>query len=514
LLSVTDKTGLPEFAAGLVRLGVEIIATGNTFRVLREAAVPAIEMKAYTNTPELLDGRVKTLHPRVFAGILGRCSDADPSDTKAMQSLDIPSIDLVVVNFYPLAPLMANPKATAVEVLENLDIGGPAMLRAAAKNHVGSTAVTDHTDYPVILEEIQAHGGIRDALRLRLAARALQRSAEYDASIANYLNRLDNQGSPRPFGKTLNLCYRLGRVLRHGENPHQNAALYLDPQGRESLAHTTPLQGKPLSFNNVLDADTAFRCVRDFTTTACVIVKHASPCGVAISDTPLDAYEAAYRTDPDAAYGSVIAFNGELDVTVLRTLCERHFVEVLIAPQITADGRRLLRRYGNIRVLLPTFSHPVGKYAYRTVAGGLLAQEENLDILPDTGPQCVTERTPTESETDDLLFAWKVARFVQSNAIVYARNGHTVGIGGGQPARNRSARIAALGHRDKGLDLSGAVMASDAFLPFRDGLDVAACEGIKAVIQPGGSIRDREVIAAANESGIAMLFTGMRHFRH
>jgi phosphoribosylaminoimidazolecarboxamide formyltransferase/IMP cyclohydrolase len=512
LLSVSDKTGLVEFAAALSRRDIEILSTGGTARLLREHGIPVIEVSAYTGFPEIMDGRVKTLHPRIHGGLLGRRG----VDDAVMQLHDIPPIDLLAVNLYPFAETVARPNCTYDEAIENIDIGGPAMLRAAAKNHHSVTVAVDPADYAQVLGELEANSGCTSIdTRSRLAAKAFAHTARYDTMVSSYL--LDRESATERFPATLPLVFDKVRDLRYGENPHQAGAFYRDVAGRgASVASANIVQGKELSYNNIADADTAIECVRQFATTACVIVKHANPCGVATAETPLAAYEKAYRTDPTSAFGGIIAFNRELDAETAAAIIGRQFVEVIASPTVSAGARDALAAKANVRVLaVGDYGRSAGsELEYRSVNGGLLAQSRDRGEVTAADLKVVTKRRPTDAQIADLLFAWTVCKHVKSNAIVFARDNMTIGVGAGQMSRVYSTRIAAMKAADEKLEVRGAVMASDAFFPFRDGLDVAAEYGIAAVIQPGGSMRDSEVIAAADEHGIAMVFTGMRHFRH
>lgn len=513
LLSVSDKTGLVELARALERRGVEIISTGGTARALGEAGVSVREVSSYTGFPEIMDGRVKTLHPKIHGGLLGRRG----VDDATMAQHQIGAIDLLVVNLYPFAQTVARPGCSYAQAIENIDIGGPAMVRAAAKNHESVAVVVDPTDYAAILDELAAHaGGTTLATRSRLAAKAFAHTAQYDTMVSGYL--LARHAIPQePFPKVLPLVFEKVQDLRYGENPHQRAAFYRETQVREaSVATARVLQGKDLSFNNIADADTAIECVRQFKEAACVIVKHANPCGVAVGSSVREAYELAFRTDPTSAFGGIIAFNRELDEATARAIVERQFVEVLAAPSVHAKALKTLADKPNVRVLELGSLENIAAHAldYRGITGGLLAQTRDSAMVTAADLHVVTKRKPTDAELADLSFAWRVCKFVKSNAIVYARGGATIGVGAGQMSRVYSSRLAAMKAADVRLEVTGSVMASDAFFPFRDGLDVAAEFGIRAVIQPGGSKRDNEVIAAADEHGMAMVFTGMRHFRH
>ena len=513
LLSVSDKTGIIEFAQALDNAGVEILSTGGTADLLRQHAIPVIEVSDYTGFPEMMAGRVKTLHPKIHGGILGRRG----TDDTVMQTHDIGPIDLVAVNLYPFQATIARPDCDLAMAIEQIDIGGPTLLRAAAKNHAAVTVVVDPSDYLQVLDELAQHpGNTTPTTRFALAVKTFEHTAQYDGAIADYLGTRDADDQTQPFAQTLNLPYRRTATLRYGENPHQSAAFYTQPGQHEACVATAQqLQGKSLSYNNMVDTDAALTCVRSWTETpACVIVKHANPCGVACAEDLLTAYELAYRTDPESAFGGIIAFNQTLDTATAQTLIERQFVEVIIAPAVTADARACLARKKNLRLLACGHwpATPAPRQSLKQVHGGILLQEEDLSIYQDL--TLVTERAPSTAEREDLIFAWQVAKYVKSNAIVYARDQATIGIGAGQMSRINSARIAADKANQAGLSVAGAVMASDAFFPFRDGIDHAAAAGITAVIQPGGSKRDNEVIAAANEQGISMLFTNMRHFRH
>ena len=513
LISVSDKTGVVELARTLAERGVSILSTGGTARLLTEQGITVTEVSKHTGFPEIMDGRVKTLHPRIHGGLLGRRG----VDESVMSLHGIERIDLLVVNLYPFAETVARPACTYSEAIENIDIGGPAMVRAAAKNHDAVTVLVDPADYGALLGELEQHdGSTTPQLRAWLAAKAFAHTARYDTMVANYLQGR-NPAPGSAFPQSLPLVYEKVQDLRYGENPHQQAAFYRDvtPRG-PSVSNARLLQGKELSFNNIADADTAIECVRQFSEPACVIVKHANPCGVAVAADPRAAYDHAYRTDPTSAFGGILAFNRPLDAATVSTILERQFVEVLAAPAILPEARAALAAKPNVRVLelgdLPV-DHGA-ELEFRSVSGGLLAQTRDLGMVRRDQLQVVSRRQPTPAELDDLLFAWRVCKFVKSNAIVYAREHRTLGIGAGQMSRVYSSRIAAMKAADEKIAVSGAVMASDAFLPFRDGLDVAAEYGIGAVIQPGGSLRDAEVIAAADEHGMAMVFTGMRHFRH
>jgi phosphoribosylaminoimidazolecarboxamide formyltransferase/IMP cyclohydrolase len=517
LLSVSDKTGLLEFAQFLHAQGIELLSTGGTAKLLADHQLPVIEVANYTGFPEMMDGRVKTLHPKIHGGILGRRG----TDDAVMAAHEIGRIDLIVVNLYPFAATVTKLDCSLEEAVENIDIGGPTMVRASAKNHAHVTIVVDPADYPRIQAEMQQEaGGVSLATRLDLAIKAFEHTAQYDGMIANYFGSRVAGGShtaPLQFPRTFNLQMNKRQDLRYGENAHQQAAFYVEanpPVG--SIASAVQIQGKELSYNNIADTDAALECVKQFEAPACVIVKHANPCGVAVGANLLEAYNRAYSTDPESAFGGIIAFNRPLDAETAQVIVERQFVEVIIAPELTPQAVAVVAAKKNVRLLTlaswPVNSQPPQTLDFKRINGGLLVQTADTALLEHL--TVVTERQPTEAELSDLQFAWRVAKFVKSNAIVYAKNQMTIGVGAGQMSRVNSARIAAIKAEQAGLALMGAVMASDAFFPFRDGIDNAAAVGIKAVIQPGGSMRDQEVIDAANEHGIAMILTGMRHFRH
>ncbi|HNR11503.1 MAG TPA: bifunctional phosphoribosylaminoimidazolecarboxamide formyltransferase/IMP cyclohydrolase, partial [Nitrosomonas europaea] len=491
-----------------------ILSTGGTARLLQESGIPVVEVGDYTGFPEMLDGRVKTLHPKVHAGILARMDL--PEHRQMMEQAQIPTIDLVVVNLYPFTQTIARPDCSFEEAIENIDIGGPTMIRAAAKNFERAAVVTDPQDYGSLLEQIRANDGSIDRdYRFQLAQKAFSHTAHYDGAISNYLTALEPSNSQRKrFPDQLNLSFTLSQPLRYGENPHQQAAFYRDMTNVSgSLADYEQIQGKALSYNNIADTDAAWACVRTFDKPACVIVKHANPCGVAIADTGLAAYEKAFITDPVSAFGGIIALNRVVEADLAKAVLQQ-FVEVIIAPEFSPEARHLLAGKPNIRVLTVLLDKHNNFYDLKRVDGGLLVQTpDDLNITADQ-LQVVTQIKPTHEQIDDCLFAWRVAKFVKSNTIVFCANGQTLGIGAGQMSRVDSARIASIKAQQANLDLHGSVVASDAFFPFRDGLDVLAQAGAKVVIQPGGSIRDEEVIAAANEQGVAMVFTGVRHFRH
>jgi phosphoribosylaminoimidazolecarboxamide formyltransferase/IMP cyclohydrolase len=513
LISVSDKTGLAEFARALGRFGVAILSTGGTAKLLAANGIKVTEVAEYTGYPEMLDGRLKTLHPKIHGGLLARRDS--PDHMAAIKEAGAEPIDLVVVNLYPFQQTVARPDCTFEEAVENIDIGGPTMVRAAAKNHAGVAVVTDPADYGSIVAELEASGGaLSSATRLALAKKAFAHTAAYDAAIANYLTGLDAGLAPMPFPDRLTLQWEKVEAMRYGENPHQLAAFYRDAAPvAGSLAGYRQLQGKELSYNNLGDADAAWECVKTFDRPACVIVKHANPCGVAQGADPLAAYRGAFQTDPTSAFGGIIAFNRPLDGATADAVA-RQFVEVVIAPELAAEALAVLAGKQNVRVLAVPMGHEVQRYDLKRVGGGVLVQTPDSRNVTAADLRVVTRRAPTAAELEDLLFAWRVAKFVKSNAIVFCGGGATLGVGAGQMSRVDSARIASLKAQNAGLSLAGSVVASDAFFPFRDGVEVVAQAGAKAVIQPGGSVRDDEVIAAADELGLAMVLTGVRHFRH
>lgn len=511
LISVSDKTDLVPFAQGLHKLGVQILSTGGTHKLLNDNGVPAQEVSDYTAFPEIMAGRVKTLHPKIHGAILGRRG----TDNEVASKHDIDFIDLVVVNLYPFEQTIAKDDCSLADAIENIDIGGPTMIRSAAKNHKDVTIVVNSEDYDRVLQELtDENGSVSGSTRFELARKAFEHTARYDGAIANYLGSRDQQSR---FSETFNQQFVKVQDLRYGENPHQNAAFYKEHQPQEAgISTATQIQGKELSYNNLADSDAAIECVRSFEGPACVIVKHANPCGVATSSSLRDAYDKAFQTDPTSAFGGIIALNEPLTASLAQVILDRQFVEVLIAPSILDDALPILATKKNIRVLA-TGEWPVQRasdFDFKRVNGGLLVQDRDIAEVTREQLTTATDRKPTEQELTDLLFAWKVAKYVKSNAIVYAKNGQTIGVGAGQMSRIYSAKIAGIKAQDEGLVVKGSVMSSDAFFPFRDGIDAAAEAGITAVIQPGGSIRDDEVIQAANEAGMAMVFTGMRHFRH
>lgn len=516
LLSVSDKTGIVELAQGLVTQGFALLSTGGTYKLLTQHNVPVTEVADYTGFAEMMDGRVKTLHPKIHGGILGRRG----VDDAVMAQHGIARIDLVVVNLYPFAQTVAQPDVSKDDAIENIDIGGPSMVRAAAKNHAHVGIVTNPADYAAVLAEIRDHGQLSDATRFDLAVKAFEHTAQYDGMIANFLgNRLQGFDTPTAYPRTLNLQFNKQQELRYGENPHQTAAFYTEANTTEaSISTARQLQGKELSYNNIADTDAALECVKCFDAPACVIVKHANPCGVAVDSNLTAAYQKAFATDPESAFGGIIAFNRELDTATAKAIIDQQFVEVIIAPSVADGVLAITASKKNVRVLvcgaLPAPHARHEQLDYKRVTGGLLVQAQDLGRVALDDLKVVSQVQPTAEQLADLLFTWQVAKYVKSNAIVYAKDGRTIGIGAGQMSRVNSARIAAIKAEHAGLSPVGAVMASDAFFPFRDGIDNAAAVGIKAIIQPGGSMRDDETIAAADEHGIAMVFTGMRHFRH
>ncbi|HQU80484.1 MAG TPA: bifunctional phosphoribosylaminoimidazolecarboxamide formyltransferase/IMP cyclohydrolase [Azonexus sp.] len=524
LISVSDKTGVLEFAQGLAAQGVKLLSTGGTAKMLRDAGLAVTEIGDYTGFPEMLDGRVKTLHPKVHGGILAR-RDL-PEHMATIEQHGIPTIDLVCVNLYPFAATIAKAGVTLEDAIENIDIGGPAMVRSSAKNYAGVAIVTDPADYAPLLAEMKANGGaLQLATRFGLAKKAFTHTARYDSMIANWLTGLDEGAEAKPadaapvpaiFPAKLQLAFDRTEILRYGENSHQSAAFYRETNPvAGSIAAYTQLQGKELSYNNIADSDAAWECVKSFDAPACVIVKHANPCGVAIDGTLLGAYEKSFKTDSTSAFGGIIAFNGEVGIEVVEAMnARKHFVEVLIAPSFTAEAKAALASKANLRVLVVPISRVLNTLEFKRVGGGLLVQTPDNFTAQASGLKIVTKVQPTAQQIEDLLFAERVAKFVKSNAIVFCGNGMTLGVGAGQMSRVDSTKIASIKAQHAGLDLNGSVVASDAFFPFRDGVDVLAAAGAKAVIQPGGSMRDEEVIAAADEHGLAMVFTGARHFRH
>jgi phosphoribosylaminoimidazolecarboxamide formyltransferase/IMP cyclohydrolase len=504
LISVSDKSGIVDFAKALSEQGVEILSTGGTAKLLADNGISVIEVSDYTGFPEMMAGRVKTLHPKIHGGLLGRRG----VDDEVMNQHQINPIDLVVVNLYPFEDTIAKPNCDLNMAIENIDIGGPAMLRSAAKNHAAVTVVVNADDYDTVLQEMAANNGAVTAeTRFKLAQKVFAHTASYDGAIANYLSDAN----------VLSLQYQKVQDMRYGENPHQKAAFYTESKIQEPcIATAVQIQGKELSYNNVADTDAALECVKSFEVPTCVIVKHANPCGVATGDNILAAYDRAFKTDPTSAFGGIIAFNRPLDADTAKAIIDRQFVEVIIAPEVAEDAKPILATKKNVRVLATEMwqAQRANGLDFKRVNGGLLVQDRDLGIITADDLKIVTKRQPTDKELQDLLFAWKVVKFVKSNAIVYCKDNMTIGIGAGQMSRVYSAKIAAIKAADENLEVKGSVMASDAFFPFRDGIDSAKEVGITAVIQPGGSIRDEEVIAAADEYDMAMVFTGMRHFRH
>jgi phosphoribosylaminoimidazolecarboxamide formyltransferase/IMP cyclohydrolase len=511
LLSVSDKTGLLPLARELAGLGVELLSTGGTARALRDAGIPVRDVSDVTGFPEIMDGRVKTLHPSIHGGLLGRLG----VDEAVMAEHGIDAIDLLVVNLYPFAATVAKPDCSYEDANENIDIGGPAMLRAAAKNHDRVSVVVEPSQYDALLEALRS-GGTTLAQRRGFAARAYAHTSSYDGQVTEWLSaRAADPAVPETWPHSLHPNFVLASSLRYGENPHQRGALYVEKNAPAGIVATARfVQGKELSYNNLADADAALECVKAFEAPACVIVKHANPCGVAVAPDLMTAYDRAYAVDPTSAFGGIIAFNRPLDAATAGEILKRQFVEVVLAPSIAQDALPLFAKKPNVRVLAVGELRRTDGAEYKRIAGGLLVQDADSDALTASDLKVVSKRAPTATQVDDLLFAWKVAMYVKSNAIVYARDLQTVGIGAGQMSRVVSAKIAGIKAAEAGLVVPGAVMASDAFFPFRDGIDAAAEAGISAVIQPGGSMRDGEVIAAADEHDMAMVFTGRRHFRH
>ncbi|MCA0893113.1 bifunctional phosphoribosylaminoimidazolecarboxamide formyltransferase/IMP cyclohydrolase [Microbulbifer agarilyticus] len=514
LISVSDKTGIVEFARELSAMGVEILSTGGTYRQLGEAGIPVVEVSDYTGFPEMMDGRVKTLHPKVHGGILGRRG----KDDAVMDEHGIKPIDMVVVNLYPFKATVADPNCDLPTAIENIDIGGPTMVRSAAKNHKDVAIVVNAHSYDTVIEEMKANdGALGYETRYDLMVQAFEHTAQYDGMIANHFGARNTKNEAREFPNTFNTQFEKAQDMRYGENPHQKAAFYVEADATEaSVSTASQLQGKELSFNNVADTDAALETVKLFDEPACVIVKHANPCGVAIAADIKTAYELAFATDPESAFGGIIAFNRELDAETAQLIVDKQFSEVIIAPKVSAEAAQAVSAKKNVRLLEcgEWSDERPAAFDYKRVTGGLLVQEKDNGMVAKEDLKVVTKVQPSEEQLDELLFAWKVAKMVKSNAIIYAKDGRTIGVGAGQMSRVNSARIAAIKAEHAGLEVKGAVMASDAFFPFRDGIDNAAKVGISAVIQPGGSMRDEEVIAAADEHGMAMVFTGMRHFRH
>lgn len=519
LISLSDKTGVVEFARALHKLGVEILSTGGTAKMLSETGVPVIEVADYTGFPEMLDGRVKTLHPKIHGGILGRRDLAE--HVAKMKEHGIGNIDLVCVNLYPFAATIAKAGCTLEDAIENIDIGGPTMVRSAAKNWKHVAIVTDNADFTAVINELESNqGALSDRTRFNLSRKAFSHTAQYDGMISNYLTSLSDEklsGEPEvlPFPQQFNQSWVKVQDMRYGENPHQEAAFYRDIYPASgSLSAYKQLQGKELSYNNIADADAAWEAVKAFEQPACVIVKHANPCGVAIADNTLNAYRLAYATDTTSAFGGIIAFNRKVDAETVHAITANQFMEVLMAPKFTAEALAALSEKKNVRALEVPLEAGSNRFELKRVGGGLLVQTPDIHRINRSELKVVSKRQPTEQEWQDLLFVWNVAKYVKSNAIVFGKGGQTYGIGAGQMSRVDSTRIAARKAQDAGLDLHGACAASDAFFPFRDGIDVIAEQGIKAIIHPGGSMRDQEVFDAADEHGMAMVLTGIRHFRH
>ncbi|EGQ8001077.1 bifunctional phosphoribosylaminoimidazolecarboxamide formyltransferase/IMP cyclohydrolase [Vibrio vulnificus] len=520
LISVSDKTGIVEFAQALAERGVDILSTGGTARLLAEQGIAVTEVSDYTGFPEMMDGRVKTLHPKVHGGVLGRRGQ----DDEVMEKHGINPIDMVVVNLYPFAETVAKEGCTLADAVENIDIGGPTMVRSAAKNHKDVTIVVNASDYHRVITEMDANDkSLTLETRFDLAIAAFEHTAAYDGMIANYFGTMvpsygeNKEGDEESkFPRTFNQQFIKKQDMRYGENSHQAAAFYVEANPQEaSVATARQIQGKALSYNNIADTDAALECVKEFNEPACVIVKHANPCGVALGKDILEAYNRAYQTDPTSAFGGIIAFNQELDAETATAIVERQFVEVIIAPSVSAEAMEVVAAKKNVRLLeCGEWTTKTTGFDVKRVNGGLLVQDRDQGMVSLDDLKVVSKRQPTEEELKDALFCWKVAKYVKSNAIVYSKGDMTIGVGAGQMSRVYSAKIAGIKAEDEGLQVEGCVMASDAFFPFRDGIDAAAEAGIKCVIQPGGSMRDDEVIAAADEHGMAMIFTGMRHFRH
>jgi phosphoribosylaminoimidazolecarboxamide formyltransferase/IMP cyclohydrolase len=512
LISVSDKAGVVEFAKALAGLGYRLLSTGGTAKLLADQGLPVTEVAAYTGFPEILDGRVKTLNPRIHAGLLARRTDQ--AHMKSLQEHGIDPIDLLVVNLYPFEQTIAKPECSFDDAIENIDIGGPAMLRAAAKNHESVAVVVDPGDYACILEELKDKGAVGPGTRLALAKKVFAHTARYDGAIANYLTALDDRGERGAFPQVLSRQWVKVQQMRYGENPHQQAAFYREGDVAAGLlAGYAQLQGKELSYNNIADADAAWDCVRSFDEPACVIIKHANPCGVAVGSSAAEAYTKAFKTDPTSAFGGIIAFNRAVDGVAAQAVAKQ-FVEVVIAPAFDEAARAVFGAKQNVRLMTLALGDAQNDFDFKRVGGGLLVQTPDVHALEPGDVRVVTRRAPTPAQLADLMFAWQVARFVKSNTIVFAHDGMTLGVGAGQMSRIDSARIASIKAKEAGLALAGSAAASDAFFPFRDGLDVVVDAGATCVIQPGGSMRDDEVIAAADERGIAMVFTGVRHFRH
>ncbi|WP_038186080.1 bifunctional phosphoribosylaminoimidazolecarboxamide formyltransferase/IMP cyclohydrolase [Vibrio rhizosphaerae] len=520
LISVSDKTGIVEFAKALADRGVDILSTGGTARLLAEQGISVTEVSDYTGFPEMMDGRVKTLHPKVHGGVLGRRGQ----DDDIMAQHGIQPIDMVVVNLYPFAATVAKADCSLADAVENIDIGGPTMVRSAAKNHKDVTIIVNASDYQRVITEMDTNSGsLTLDTRFDLAIAAFEHTAAYDGMIANYFGKMvpsygENQegDADSKFPRTFNMQFEKKQDMRYGENSHQSAAFYVESQPQEaSVATARQIQGKALSYNNIADIDAALECVKEFAEPACVIVKHANPCGVALGESILEAYNRAYQTDPTSAFGGIIAFNRELDAATAQAIVERQFVEVIIAPSVADEAIAVVAAKKNVRLLVcGQWQDKTTGYDFKRVNGGLLVQDRDQGMVSVDDLKIVSKRQPSEAELKDALFCWKVAKYVKSNAIVYAKGDMTIGVGAGQMSRVYSAKIAGIKAADENLKVAGTVMASDAFFPFRDGIDAAAEAGVTCVIQPGGSMRDEEVIAAADEHGMAMVFTGMRHFRH
>ena len=512
LVSVSDKSGVVDFCKALSELGIEILSTGGTAKLLTEKNIDVVEVSEYTAFPEMMDGRVKTLHPKIHGALLGRRG----VDDAVMKEHGITAIDLVVVNLYPFEETVGKSNCAFEDAIENIDIGGPAMLRSAAKNHNSVAAIVDTEDYDRVLKELRDDGSISYGTRFYLAKKVFSHTANYDANVSNYLSGLNNNKEPINYPLTYTSQFIKKQDLRYGENPHQTASFYSEPRPAEgTIASAKQIQGKELSYNNIADTDAAFECVLSLKETACTIVKHANPCGVATAATILEAYNGAYHTDPTSAFGGIIAFNRELDAETAKTIVERQFVEVIIAPTISSEAIKIIASKAGIRLLEAGVRQDnIQRLNMKRVSGGLLLQDNDQGVISRDKLEVVTKRSPSAEEFDDLIFAWHVVKYVKSNAIVYARNKKTIGIGAGQMSRVYSARIAAIKAKVEKLKIIDAVLASDAFFTFRDGIDSSAKEGIRAIIQPGGSVRDKEVIAAADEHNIAMVFTKMRHFLH
>ena len=514
LISVSDKTGVVSFAQSLDAKGIEILSTGGTYRLIKESDINVREVSDYTEFPEMMDGRVKTLHPKIHGGILGRRG----TDDKIMNDHNILNIDMVVVNLYPFETAVADPNCDLSNAIENIDIGGPTMVRSAAKNYNDVTVVVNNSDYGVVLKELDKTGGCTTyETRYSMMVKAFEHTAAYDGMIANHFGARNSDNKKSLFPNTYNIQLIKAQEMRYGENPHQNAAFYKEKKANQSsVANAVQLQGKELSYNNIADTDAALECVKQFDKPACVIVKHANPCGAAIAKDANAAYDLAFSTDPESAFGGIIAFNRKLDEKTAMNICARQFVEVIIAPNVTDQAKHIIASKKNVRLLVcgEIDQGKSQEFDFKRVNSGLLIQDKDNMMITRDDLKIVTKKIPTNEEFDEMIFAWKIAKMVKSNAIVYTKNNRTIGVGAGQMSRINSARIAAIKADHAGLKVKGSIMASDAFFPFRDGIDNAGKIGISCVIQPGGSMRDEEVIAAANEHNIAMVFTGIRHFRH